>query len=77
MKHSLRQSMTCKGECRDDTPMERFFGSLKSEWVPEAGYSSEYEARVDLQRYVTLYNTVRLNSYNDYRSPVVMEKMAA
>ncbi len=48
--------------------MERFFGSLKSEWVPEDGYSSEHEARVDVQRYVMRYNNVRLHSYNGYRS---------
>jgi transposase InsO family protein len=29
--------MSRKGECRDNTPMERFFGSLISEWVPECG----------------------------------------
>ncbi|MNP78432.1 hypothetical protein D3C76_1760480 [compost metagenome] len=57
--------------------MERFFGSLKSEWVPEDGYRSEHEARVDVQRYVMRYNNVRLHSYNGYRSPVAMEKLAA
>ena len=76
-KHGLLQSMSRKGECWDNAPMERFFGSLKSEWVPEDGYSSEHEARVDVQRYVMRYNNVRLHSYNGYRSPVVMEKMAA
>ncbi len=76
-KHGLLQSMSRKGECWDNAPMERFFGSLKSEWVPEGGYSSEHEARVDVQRYVMRYNNVRLHSYNDYRSPVAMEKLAA
>ena len=77
LANGLRQSMSRKGECWDNAPMERFFGSLKSEWVPEAGYRSEYEARADLQRYVVRYNNFRLHSYNDYRSPVAMEKMAA
>lgn len=76
-KHGLLQSMNRKGECCDNAPMERFFGSLKSEWVPEDGYSSEHEAWVDVQRYVMRYNNVRLHSYNDYRSPVAMEKPAA
>jgi len=76
-KHGLVHSMSRKGECWDNAPMERFFGSLKSEWVPEDGYSSEHEARVDLQRYVMRYNNVRLHSYNDYRSPIAMEKLAA
>ncbi|MBD8259251.1 IS3 family transposase, partial [Pseudomonas fluorescens] len=38
VKHGFRQSMSRKGECWDNAPMERFFGSLKSEWVPETGY---------------------------------------
>lgn len=57
--------------------MERFFGSLKSEWVPETGYGSEHEARVDVQRYITRYNSIRPHSYNDYWSPVAMERLAA
>ena len=69
--------MSRKGECWDNAPMERFFGSLKSEWVPEKGYESEHEAKVDVQRYVTRYNTTRLHSYNGYRSPVAMERLAA
>jgi len=68
--------MSRKGECWD-SPMERFFGSLKSEWVPEAGYGSEHEARADVQRYVSRYNVTRPHSYNDYRSPVAREKLAA
>ena len=36
-KHGLLQCTSRKGECRDNTPMERFFGSLKSERVPECG----------------------------------------
>lgn len=39
VKHGFRQSMSRKGECWDNAPMERFFGSLKSEWVPETGYN--------------------------------------
>ncbi|WP_390898376.1 IS3 family transposase [Pseudomonas veronii] len=45
--------------------MERFFGSLKSEWVPETGYESEHEDRADVQRYVSCYTTIRAHSYND------------
>ncbi|AIS14803.1 transposase [Pseudomonas chlororaphis subsp. aurantiaca] len=52
-------------------------GPLKSEWVPETGYGSEHEARVDVQRYITRYNSIRPHSYNDYWSPVAMEKLAA
>lgn len=76
-EHGHRQSMSRKGECWDNAPMERFFGSLKSEWIPKDGYASEHEARVDVQRYITRYNTARPHSYNEYRSPVDAEKLAA
>ncbi|MBD8180073.1 IS3 family transposase, partial [Pseudomonas fluorescens] len=75
--HELKQSMSRKGQCWDNAPMERFFGSLKSEWVPEKGYSSEYEARADINRYVARYNSVRRHSYNGYHSPIAAEKLAA
>jgi putative transposase len=77
MAHELRQSMSRKGQCWDNAPMKRFFGGLKSEWVPENGYNSEHEARVDINRYVARYNNVRLHSYNGYHSPVAAEKLAA
>lgn len=57
--------MSRKVECRDNASMERFFGSLKSEWVPETGYESEHEDRADVQRYVSCYTTIRAHSYND------------
>lgn len=76
-RHGLQQSMSRKGECWDNAPMERFFGSLKSEWVPGEGYETEHEARMDVQSYITRYNTIRPHSYNGYRPPVAAEKLAA
>jgi transposase len=32
-----RQSMSRRGNCWDNSPMERFFRSLKNEWVPVTG----------------------------------------
>lgn len=75
--HGLKQSMSRKGQCWDNAPMERFFGSLKSEWVPEGGYRSEHEAQTDINRYVARYNNVRRHSYNGYHSPAAAEQMAA
>jgi len=33
----IEQSMSRRGNCWDNTPMERFFISLKNEWVPTTG----------------------------------------
>ena len=32
------QSMSRRGNCYDNAPMERLFRSLKTEWVPTVGY---------------------------------------
>src|SRR5690606_30304760 len=33
-RYRMTQSMSRRGNCWDNSPMERFFRSLKSEWVP-------------------------------------------
>lgn len=35
--------------------MERFFRSLKTEWMPEHGYASQGQAEADVLRYLTGY----------------------
>jgi len=77
-RFGIQQSMSRKGNCWDNAPMERFFGSLKSEWIPEQGYRSFQEAEADILRYLTeYYNRERLHSFNDYQSPVAAEEAAA
>ncbi len=34
-RYRIRQSMSRRGNCWDNSPMERFFRSLKNEWVPQ------------------------------------------
>jgi len=76
--YGIEQSMSRRGNCWDNAPMERFFRSLKSEWMPSAGYGSTQEAEADVLRYLTeYYNRVRLHSYNKYRSPVDQEALTA
>ena len=74
----IKQSMSRRGNCWDNAPMERFFGSLKSEWIPKKGYQTEEEAKPDVLHYLThYYNRIRLHSTNQHRSPVAMEGLAA
>lgn len=44
-RFQIKQSRSRRGNCWDNSPMERFFRSLKSEWVPQLGYSSIQKAR--------------------------------
>jgi putative transposase len=76
-RHGILQSMSHRGQCWDNAPTERFFGTLKSEWVPRSGYSLIEEAKTDIVRFFMYYNRTRLHSYNGYLSPIAMEQKAA
>ncbi|MGY2343496.1 IS3 family transposase [Pseudomonas sp. SDO5532_S415] len=76
-QHGIVQSMSRRGQCWDNAPTERFFGTLKSEWVPGEGYPTTEKARADMTQFFMRYNLIRLHSYNNYLSPIAMEQQAA
>lgn len=47
-KHGIRQSMSRKGNCWDNAPMEGFFHSLKTEPVMQCDFKSRDQARASL-----------------------------
>ncbi len=50
--------------------MERFFRSLKTEWVPTDGYVGKDEARQQISGYIlNYYNSVRPHHYNGGLTP--------
>ena len=74
-KHCIEGSMSRKGDCWDNAVVESFFGSLKQERVHRRNYQTRYEAQQDILNYITMfYNSIRLHSYLDYRSPNEYEK---
>ncbi len=55
--------------------MERFFRSLKTEWIPAQGYKSFTEAKQDVTDYILgYYSQVRLHHYNAGLSPNESER---
>ena len=44
-RYGVMQSMSCRGNCLDNSPMERVFRSLKSEWLPKGGYGDCHAVR--------------------------------
>lgn len=73
-RYRMNQSMSRRGNCWDNAPMERLFRSLKSEWVPTTGYASIAEATRDISHYLmTYYNWERPHSYNDGIPPAKAE----
>ncbi len=63
-------SMSKKVDCWDNSVAESFFGSLKQERVQWNNYQTRYEAQQDVLNYIAMfYNSYRLHSYLDYKSP--------
>lgn len=76
VEHRLRQSMSRRGNCYDNAPMESFFSSLKGEWLEHRRFATHAEARAAVFAYVeTFYNRTRLHSGIGYRPPNEFETM--
>lgn len=75
-RYQITQSLSRRGNCWDNSPMERFFRSLKTEWVPETGYRSFSEAKQAVTKYIQgYYNPVRPHQYNGGLSPNESERL--
>ena len=74
-KHGIRQSMSRKGNCWDNAPMESFFHSLKTELVMHCDYKSRDHARASVFDYVEVfYNRQRRHSTINYVAPLAFEE---
>jgi putative transposase len=68
------QSMSRRGNCWDNAPMEKLFRSLKTEWMPELGCGCELEASKDVSFHlVDYYNWVRPHAVNEALPPAMAE----
>lgn len=73
--HGITVSMSRRGNCWDNSVMERFFGSLKSERTDGITYHTREEAKSDVINYIEMfYNSTRPHSTLGYVSPVQFEK---
>jgi putative transposase len=71
-------SMSRRGNCWDNAPMESFFHTLKTELVHQRNYATREEARRDLFQYIEgYYNRQRIHSALNYLTPEQMELNAA
>jgi len=68
--YQMKQSMSRRGNCWDNAPMERFFRSLKTEWVPDVGYQNIAQAHSHIVRYITgYYSQLRPHVFNNGLTP--------
>jgi putative transposase len=74
----ITQSMSRKGNCWDNAPMESFFGTLKTELVHQGEYPDRDAARRDLFAYIEgYYNRQRRHSAIGYITPEQAEAKSA
>ncbi|NRB38927.1 MAG: IS3 family transposase [Pseudomonadales bacterium] len=69
-------SMSSKGNCWHNAPTERFFSSLKREWVTGNIYPTKESAVHDVNLYITYYNSHRLHTTIGDMTPMEFEKCA-
>ena len=72
----IQQSMSRKGDCWDNAPMESFFHTLKTELVMHCDYKTRDQARASLFDYMEVfYNRQRRHSTLNYQAPLAFEAM--
>jgi putative transposase len=71
----MRVSMSRKGDCYDNAPMESFWGTLKSELVHHSCYKTREEAVREITEYIEVfYNRQRKQARLGYLSPANYER---
>jgi transposase InsO family protein len=71
----MKPSMSRKGNCYDNAPMESFWGSLKNELVHHCRYATRAEAEASIREYIEIfYNRQRRHSRLGYLAPAVFSQ---
>ena len=77
-KHGFTCSMSRKGNCWDNAPMESFWGKLKQEWLNDQHFKTREEAKAAVFWYIEIYyRRYRLHESNGYQTPEAMTASAA
>ena len=77
-RRGVVMSMSRKGNCYDNAPVESFFSSLKNELVRHRQFQNQAEAQVAIEDYIDrFYNRQRLHQALGYRSPEEFERQGS
>lgn len=69
-EHGFISSMSRKGNCRDNAPMESFQGKLKQKWLNGQHFQTGEEAKAAVFEYIWIfYNRKRIHEANGYLTP--------
>ena len=76
-EHKIFQSMSRKGNCYDNAPIENFFGFMKQEMYYGKVYRSYRELESAITNYIRYYNEERIKEKLNWQSPVEYRKTQA
>ena len=77
-EHGMLCSMSRRGDCWDNAPMESFYATLKGELVEQRDYFTREQARAEVFQYLEgFYNRRRLHSAIGYITPEQADIAAA
>ncbi len=74
-KHKIIASMSSVGACLDNAVVERFFGSLKNEWLLNIVHLTRETMKLDVEEYIRYYNHERLHTTLGDLTPINYEKL--
>lgn len=73
-EHACVESMSRKGDCWDNAPMESFFAQLEVELLQDRHFTTRAQAIQEVFDYIeTFYNRIRIHSALGYLSPADFE----
>jgi putative transposase len=74
-RHGIECSMSRRGNCWDNAPMESFFSTLKRELAHRSAWQTRAQARQDVFDYIEVfYNRQRRHSALNYQTPSGFEE---
>ena len=69
-KYGYICSMSRKGNCWDNAPMESFWGKMKQEWLNDYRFKTRAEAKSKVFEYIMIfYNRKRIHETYNYQTP--------
>jgi transposase InsO family protein len=75
-RFGMRASMSRKGNCYDNAPMESFWGVLKNEQIHHCRYATRQDAIQDITGYIEIfYNRQRKQARLRFLSPAAYERL--
>lgn len=70
-KKGYRVSMSRKGACWENSPIENWFSQLKEEHLRNIGIKNQEETKQEIKKYIEWYNTQRIQKFLGYKPHIL------